>query len=40
MRILAHMEGATPTTESLPKAIRDLKKTWHLDLKPESIAKC
>uniref|UniRef100_A0A0K8WF86 Tigger transposable element-derived protein 4 n=1 Tax=Bactrocera latifrons TaxID=174628 RepID=A0A0K8WF86_BACLA len=40
MKVLAHMEEPTPTTVSLPDAIRDLNKTWNLGVKPQPISNC
>lgn len=40
MKVLAHMEDSTPTTVSLLDAIRDLNKTWNLDVKQQTISNC
>ncbi|XP_050300906.1 tigger transposable element-derived protein 4-like [Anthonomus grandis grandis] len=40
MKVLAHMEVATPTTVALLDAIQDLNKTWTLDVKEQTIANC
>lgn len=40
MKVLSHIEEATPTTVSLLDAINDLNKTWTIDVKEQTIANC
>lgn len=40
MKVLAHLEDATPASVSLLDAIKDLNKAWNIDVKEQTIANC